>query len=44
MGISALRWTEFPQNGKDLKREIQWFPNLGHSLCENDKPTSHDYI
>ena len=42
--ISALRWTEFYQNRKDLIREIQWFPNLGHNLCENDKQTLHDYI
>ena len=39
--ISALRWTEFHQNRKDPIREIQWFPNLGHNLCENDKQTLH---
>ena len=42
--ISALRWTEFHQNRKDLIREIQRFPNLGHNLSENDKQTLHDYI
>ena len=41
--ISALRWTEFHQNRKDPIREIQWFPNLGHNFCENDKQTFHDY-
>ena len=25
-------------------REIYGFPNLGHNLCENEKPTLHDYI
>ena len=42
--ISSLRWTEFHQNGKDPIREIQRFPNLGQNLCENEKPTLHDYI
>ena len=42
--ISALRWTEFHQNRKDPIREIQRFLNLGHDLCENEKPTLHDYI
>ena len=42
--ISALRWTEFQQNRKDPIREIHRFPNLGHNLCENEKPTLHDYI
>ena len=42
--ISALRWTEFHQNRKDPIREIQRFPNLGNSLCKNDKQTVHDYI
>ena len=23
-------------------REIQWFPNLDHNLCENDKQTLHE--
>ena len=32
------------RNRKDPMREIQWFPNLGHNLCENDKQTLHDYI
>ena len=41
MRISALRWTEFHQNRKDLIREIQRFPNLGHNLGENDKQTLH---
>ena len=39
--ISALRRTEFHKNRKDPIREIQWFPNLGHNLCENDKQTLH---
>ena len=43
LGISALRWTEFHQNRKDPRQEIQRFPNLGHNLCKNDKQTFHDY-
>ena len=42
--ISALRWTECHENRKDPMREIQWFLNLGHNLCENDKQTLNDYI
>ena len=42
--ISALRYTEFHQDGKDPTREIQRFANLGHNLCENDKQTLHDCI
>ena len=25
-------------------REVQWFANLGHNVCENDKQTLHDYM
>ena len=42
--ISALHWTEFHQNRKGPMREIQRFANLGHNLCENDRPTLPDYI
>ena len=44
MRISVLRWTDFHQNPKDPMREIQLFPNLGHNLRENEKPTLHNYI
>ena len=40
----SLMLVLFHQNRKDPMREIQWFPNLGHNLCENDKQTIHDYI
>ena len=42
--IRALCSTEFHQNRKDPMREIQRFANLGHNLCENDRPTLPDYI
>ena len=44
MRISALRWTEFYQNRKHPRREIQQFENLGHNLCKNDEQTLHDLI
>ena len=43
MRISALRWTKFHENRKDPIREIQWFANLGHNLCKNDKQTLINY-
>ena len=37
-------FSDFHQNRKDPMREIQRFPDLGHNLCENKKPTLHNYI
>ena len=40
----CLALEQFHKNRKDPRREIQWFANLGHNMCENDKQNLDDYI